>query len=117
MMLNDVERCENMKKTNLTDKIIIGFVVLDLLSFLIGCIFYGMLYEESLLYEIVVINNFYILLGIPLSVFAGVMLNITSLVWKIKTKMSFKLNVWLFIILLLFLPAWQHFFWQAFLSV
>ncbi len=106
-----------MKKTSLTDKIIIGIVVLNLISFALGYTFYGMLYEESLLYEIVCINAFYIIFGIPLSIFAGTMLNITSLVWKIKTKRRFRLNIWLFIILLLFLPAWQHFFWQALLSV
>ncbi len=106
-----------MKKTNLTDKIVIGIVVLNLISFALGYIFYGMLYEESLLYEIVCINNFYIVFGILLSIFAGVMLNITSLVWKAKIKVSFKLNVWLFIIFIIMLPAWQHFFWQALLGV
>lgn len=116
-MLNDVGRCENMKKISLTDKIIICIVVLNLISFALGCTFYGMLYEESLLYDIVCINAFYIIIGIPLSVFVGIMLNITSLVWKTKIKVGFKLNIWLFIMLLLFLPAWQHFFWQALLSV
>ena len=117
MILNNWERCENMKKTNLTDKIVIGIVVLNLISFALGYTFYGMLYEESLLYEIVGINFFYIVFGVPLGIFAGVMLNITSLVWKTKIKVGFELNIWLFIMLLLFLPAWQHFFWQAFLSV
>ena len=117
MVLNDVERCGNMKKISLTDKIIICIVVLNLISFALGCTFYGMLYEESLLYDIVCINAFYIIIGIPLSVFVGITLNITSLVWKTKIKVSFKLNIWLFVMFLLFLPAWQHFFWQALLSV
>ncbi len=106
-----------MKKTNLTDKVVIGIIVLDLLSFLFGWIFYDMLHEDGLLYKVVVINYFYILFGIPFSMFAGIMLNITSLIWKAKTKESFKLNVWLLIILLLMLPGWQQFSWQALLSV
>ena len=106
-----------MKKTNLTDKIIIGIVVLNLISFALEFTFYGMMTEQTLLYEIVCVNLFYIVFGIPLSTFIGVMLNITSLVWKIKTKVRFRLNIWLFIILLLFLPAWQHFLWEALLSV
>ena len=117
MTKNDVERCGKMRKTSLTDKFIIGIVVLNLISFALGYTFYGMLYEKSLLYDIVCINAFYIIFGIPLSVFAGVMLSITSLVWKTKTKIGFKLNIWLFVILILFLPAWQHFFWEALLSV
>ena len=117
MAKNKVERCENMKKTNLTDKIIIGIVVLNLISFALGFTFYGMMTEPTLLYEIVGINFFYIIFGIPLSTFVGVMLNITSLVWKSKIKCSLKLNIWLFVILLLFLPAWQHYLWQALLSV
>ena len=106
-----------MKKISLTDKIIICIVVLNLISFALGCTFYGMMKEHTLLYEIVGINFFYIVFGIPLSTFAGFMVNITSLVWKTKIKVGFKLNIWLFIMLLLFLPAWQHFFWQALLSV
>ena len=106
-----------MKKTNVTDKFVMGIISLNLISFALGFTFYGMMTKQTLLYEIIGFNFFYIVFGIPLSTFIGVMLNITSLVWKSKIKVSFKLNVWLFVILLLFLPAWQHFFWQILLSV
>lgn len=106
-----------VKKTNLTDKIVIGIIVFNMISFALGFTFYDVMTGQMLLFDIAIINFFYIIIGIPLSTFAGVVMNITSSVWKSKLKIGFKLNIWMFIILLLFLPAWQHFLWQALLSV
>ncbi len=106
-----------MKRISLTDKVVIGIVVFSLFSLFIGCFSYGMLYDEGLWYEIAAINNFYILFGIPFGVFFGMVLNLISLVVKHKMKITIKLNFLLFIVLLMLLPGWQHFLWQAIMSV
>lgn len=106
-----------VKKTNLTDKIVIGIIVFNMISFALGFTFYDMMTGQTLSYNIAIINFFYIIIGIPLSTFAGVVMNITSSVWKSKLKIGFKLNIWLFVILLLFFPVWHHFLWQALLSL
>ena len=102
-----------MKKLNSIDKIVIFIVVLSFLNLFIGFVFTEMLYDNSLLYKISAINNFYILFLIPLTVFVGIILNIMSLVLKSTVKTSFKLNVWMFVMFILMLPGWQHFFWQV----
>lgn len=107
-----------MIKISTADKIVIVISVLNLLSFAIGSIFYNMLYEDnSILYEIIVVNNFYILFGVPLSVFAGIMVNITSVIEKVKFKRKIKMNIILFALLLLMAVGWQHFIWQALMGV
>ena len=102
-----------MKKLNSIDKIVIFIVVLSFLNLFIGFVFTEMLYDNSLLHKISAINNFYILFLIPLTVFVGIILNIMSLVLKSTVKTSFKLNVWMFVMFILMLPGWQHFFWQV----
>ena len=109
----DLKRSDNMKKLNSIDKIVIFIVVLSFLNLFIGFVFTEMLYDNSLLHKISAINNFYILFLIPLTVFVGIILNIMSLVLKSTVKTSFKLNVWMFVMFILMLPGWQHFFWQV----
>ncbi|MBE7012403.1 MAG: hypothetical protein E7415_06995 [Ruminococcaceae bacterium] len=101
-----------MKKANNIDKITIGIILLNLISFIIGVI-YNRPHKTSWIDELGVLNNFYILLGIPLSVFIGMLLNLTSLMNKIAfktgTKAHISLNVVLFVIFSLMILVWQSF--------
>ena len=106
-----------MKKISFTDKFVIGICIFSISSLLISFFSYGMLYDDSLFYKIFAINYFYTLFGIPFGVLSGTALNITSLLVKIKINNSFKLNLWMFAIILSLLLSWKHLFWQAFMSV
>ena len=106
-----------MKKIHTLDKFSILLLCLNAISFLIGIIFYNMLYDGSLLYTIVSVNGFYIVFGTPLNFVIGIIINIISLVKKIKGNNKIKINIFIFTIFVLMIPVWKHFFWQALMGV
>ena len=106
-----------MKKIHILDKISILLLCLNAISFLAGIIFYRMLYDGSLLYTVVSVNAFYVVFGIPLNLPAGIIINTVSLAKKIKGDKKIIINIIIFAVVILMIPVWKHFFWQALMSV
>lgn len=106
-----------MKKLNTIDKITVVIVTLNIISFLIGIIFYNMPWTDSLLYNVVILNAFFLVFVLPICIFTGIMLNIASLIVKIKSKYKFGVNILFFVLFIFMCFGWQHFFWQALMGV
>ncbi len=106
-----------MKKIHILDRISLLLFCLNAISFLIGIIFYNMLYDGSLLYTIVSVNGFYIVFGTPLNFLIGTIINIISLVKKIENRSKVTINIFIFMIFILMIPVWKHFLLQALMGV
>ncbi len=105
------------KNVIIFDKLCVGITIFNVAASLIGIVFSGMLYDESLLYSIVSANGLYLIFAMPVLILACIILNIIAFVKKLKTKNSVSINIIVLIACVLLIPIWCHFLSQALLGV
>ncbi len=107
-----------MKKLSLLDKISLGIIIFNFISFLSTFIFKNTLYRINNMFDMIVaVLMMYTIFGIIGTVIIGAILNIVSTIKKIRKDVGVKFNIVLFILLILNIPIWWQFFFEALMYV
>ena len=109
-----------MKKNELTilDKISIGIIILNILSFIITFIFGNSFYNaKNILEMIIAILMMYTVFGIPGMSIIGLILNTITLVRKNKKDIKNNINIIIYVIFIILIPIWWQFFINSLMGV
>lgn len=108
-----------MKKgLSVLDKISIGIIILNTFGFLTTLIFKNTLYHINNLFDMMgAVLMMYTLFGVVGTVIIGMILNTISIIKKTKKHVRVNFNIILFILLILNIPIWWQFFFEALMYV
>ncbi len=107
-----------MKKLSLVDKISLGIIIVNFISFLSTLIFKNTLYRINNLFDMIVaVLMMHTIFGIIITAIIGLILNIVSIVKKIRKNVGVKFNIVLFVLYALNIPIWWQFFFDALMYV